>query len=247
MVFQTPEWHDRLTSTNTVLLHRLSSGETLPTGFVLATREQTAGRGRYARRWVGEPGKNLTFSFHLTTQSTFPKLSSLPMAIALGIVDALATYNITAQVKWPNDVLIDGGKICGMLLERSETPHPDGTAVVVGIGLNVNMEPTEAAHIDRPATSMRIETGQEYPIETTLNRILEALPPWLTRWETNGFSNIRNDWMARCAYVGEQIRVGEGKDIKSGILKDFGEHGQLLLRLDNGQEIEIWAGDVAAI
>ena len=247
MVFQTPEWHDQLTSTNTVLLNRLSSGEELRSGFVLATREQTAGRGRYARRWIGEPGKNLTFSFLFATQARFPKLSSLPMTIALGIVDALATCSITAQVKWPNDVLIDEGKICGVLLEKSEISHPNGAAIVIGIGLNVNMEPIEAAHIDRPTTSMRIETGQTYPIEAVLDRILKALPRWLAHWETGGYPNIRAAWMDRCAYLGEQISVGEGKDVKSGRLVGFGEHGQLLLRQTNGREIEIWAGDVAAI
>jgi len=247
MTFQTPEWHPQLPSTNTHLLKRLSQGDSLPSGFVLAAHEQTAGRGRYQRSWVAQAHQNLTFSALLVTPSTFPKLASLPMAIALGVSDALHTYNIPTQTKWPNDILIDNAKVCGMLLERSEIPHPEGTAIVIGIGLNVNMNATTAALIDRPATSMHLETGHEYDFKSVLNQILTSTVPWIDSWETHGFSALRSTWERRCAYLNEEISVGEGNDIKTGTLAGFGEQGQLLLRLPSGQILDIWAGDVAAI
>lgn len=247
MQFHPPEWHDQLSSTNTTLLERLSSNTSTPTGFVIAAHTQTAGRGRYDRRWLAEAGQNLTFSFLYTTKANGTQLASLPMAIALGISDAMNTFHITTQVKWPNDILIDRAKLCGMLLERSDAKHPDGTPIVVGIGLNVNMTGQAAAHIDRPATSMHIETGREYNVADVLTQILIALPPWLNKWEHGGFAAIQTDWTDRCAYIGEQIRVGEGNNIQTGTLEGFGPNGQLLLKSTIGTITEIWAGDVAAI
>ena len=181
MRFHKPEWHDRISSTNTVLMERVRSGKDVPSGWVLAAREQTAGRGRYDRTWVGQMGKNLTFSFLLLTRAEFPRLSSLPMAVALATASALEAFEIDAQVKWPNDVLVGGGKICGILSEWCDLPHPEGNRVVVGVGLNVNMEGNEAALFERPATSMRIETGRMYEVEAVLTQVLEMLPGWLMR------------------------------------------------------------------
>jgi BirA family biotin operon repressor/biotin-[acetyl-CoA-carboxylase] ligase len=247
MQFHPPEWHDQLPSTNTTLMERLSSGDLLPTGFTLAAEFQTAGRGRYDRRWLTQAGQNLTFSFLYTTKADGTRLASLPMAIALALCDAMASFHIPTRVKWPNDILIDEAKLCGMLLERSDATHPDGTAIIAGIGLNVNMTGQNAAHIDRPATSMHIETGREYDVKEVLAQILNALPAWLRKWESGGFAAIQDDWLARCAYIGEQIRVGGGHHLQRGVLEGFGTHGQLLLKSSTGTISEIWAGDVAAI
>ena len=247
MNFLPPEWHEQLASTNTHLLERLYRGEKLSSGFVIAAREQTAGRGRYRRQWIAQANENLTFSFLLITRAAFSQLTSLPIAIALGVSDALKTYGMSAQTKWPNDVLIDGAKICGMLLERSDQKQPDGTAIVIGIGLNVNMDATTAALIDRPVTSMRLETGWEYDLEQVLEQVLSSTVPWIDRWESEGFPALRTAWEHRCVYMGEEISVGEGDDVKTGILAGFGDCGQLLLREPDGQVSEIWAGDVAAV
>ena len=247
MNFLTPEWHDQLASTNTHLLQSLSKGERLSSGFVIVAREQTAGRGRYQRQWIARANENLTFSFLLITKAAFSQLTSLPIAIALGVSDALKTYRISTRTKWPNDVLIDGAKICGMLLERSDQKQPDGTAIVVGIGLNLNMDATTAALIDRPVTSMRLETGCEYDLEQVLAQVLSSTAPWIDRWENGGFTALRTAWEHRCVYLGEQISVGEGDDVKTGVLEGFGDCGQLLLRGSDGRVREIWAGDVAAV
>ena len=247
MNFLTPEWHDQLASTNTHLLQRLSQGERLSSGFVLAAREQTAGRGRYQREWIARANENLTFSFLFITKAAFSQLTSLPIAIALGVSDALKTYGISTRTKWPNDVLIDRAKICGMLLERSDQKQSDGTAIVIGVGLNVNMDATTAALIDRPVTSMCLETGREYDLEHVLARVLSSIAPWIDRWESEGFPSLRTAWEHRCVYIGEQISVGEGDDMKTGVLMGFGDCGQLLLRGSDGRVSEIWAGDVAAI
>ena len=247
MEFLKPEWRDRVSSTNTVLLSRLASGERLTSGYVLAAKEQTAGRGRYDRRWASRPGRDLTFSFLLLTDAGFPKLSSLTMAVALGVADAIQDHGVATQVKWPNDLLASGCKICGILAERNDCDPAPGEAVVVGVGVNVNMEGHEAAAIDRPATSVLIESGRSNPVESVLQGVLDRLPHWVDRWEEGGFPALHDEWFSRHCAVGERVTVGAGDGVCEGLLAGFGESGQLLLRNEQGEVREVWAGDVGLL
>ena len=167
------------------------------------------------------------------------QLLSLPMAAALGVAAYLQACGVAAQTKWPNDVLVGGRKICGILAERGE-------AVVLGIGLNVNMDADEAAAIDRPATSLRIETGEERAVEVVLDELLIHLGEWVGRWEKGGFAALREAWEGRCANMGEYVEVGEDADRRTGVVLGFGAAGQLLLREDDGTRAEVWAGDVGS-
>lgn len=238
MEFLAPEWHDRLPSTNTSLLERLREGEELPSGFVLAAREQTAGRGRYQRQWVSGVGRDLTFSALVRSRVEPFRLVSLPLAVALGVAVVLEERGIAARTKWPNDLLVGGRKICGILAER------EGDGVVIGIGLNVNMGEEGAAVIDRPVTSMRIETGREHAIDELLGRILRELPDWVEIWEQDGFAGLRQAWETRCVGLGEEIAIGEGGKRASGVLEGFGDAGQLLLRQRDGTVCQVWSGDL---
>lgn len=244
MKFLYPEWHDKLSSTNTVLMDWLKDGVAVPMGFVLAAVEQTAGHGRYNRHWISQAGQDLTFSFLLYTKHDISGIASLPMAVALGTASVLDTFGMVTKTKWPNDLLVRGMKIGGILCQTSNVRFGLENAIVVGMGINVNMQETDTISIGKPATSLRIETGKMYPIKDVLDIILVMLPDWIDRWEEGGFSSIREDWIARCCYMGEHITVGEGKDQKSGILDGFGNKGQILLRGDDGYIRDVWAGDV---
>ena len=118
----TVEWHDRLTSTNVALRERFLEDADLAGGLIIAAHEQTAGRGRQDRRWLGSPGKNLCFSLLVRSRAEPMALPSLTMATALAVTDMLVANKIPAAPKWPNDVLVDGRKICGILSERIEHP-----------------------------------------------------------------------------------------------------------------------------
>lgn len=240
MKFLTPEWHDKLASTNTSMLDRLRNGETLPTGCVMAARDQTAGRGRYDRVWQARPNRDLTFSFLMRTTVPDLQLMSLTMAVALAIADHAELHGVAARTKWPNDVLVGDRKIAGILAEKYSARQEEQTTIVVGIGLNVNLTGEEAAGIDRPATSLFIETEREYQVEFVLNELLEQLSKWILRWSDGGFPKIKPAWIDRCAYLGELITVGD----KTGSLTGFGEGGELLLRSETGIVEPIWAGDV---
>jgi BirA family transcriptional regulator, biotin operon repressor / biotin---[acetyl-CoA-carboxylase] ligase len=248
MQFRTVQWHDALPSTNTFLVENLSANPQLPAGTVIAARQQTSGRGRYDRTWVSGPGRDLTFSFLVRARVPLAWMPSLPMAVAITIGQVTRSLGVDTQWKWPNDVLAGGKKICGILSEYV----PKGTArgegeehtAVVGVGLNVNMTEAETRQIDRPATSILAETGQEHDIETVLDAVLAELPQQIGSWEAGGFEALRSIWESRCFGLGQRISAGEGDHIQTGVLKHFGSSGELILEDDGGVERVILAGDV---
>jgi len=244
MNFAHPEWLDRVTSTNTALLDRLRSGEALPSGFVLAAREQTAGRGRGRNQWATVPGRDLCCSIVLRTPAGGEKLLSLSMAAALATAMALERYGLRAHTKWPNDVVVAGRKIAGILPELASTSATAGPehALVVGIGVNVNMGASEAASIDSAATSILLETGAEAAVEDVLHHLLAALSTRIGQWEVGGFPALRPDWMARCLWLEEEVAIDDGERRLAGNLRGFGEAGQLLLGGADGAVREVWTG-----
>ena len=245
MELRAPEWVDRVTSTNTVLLERLGAGERLPDGFVLAAREQTAGRGRGRHAWRSQPGRDLSCSLVLAAPDDPLRVPSLALAVALGAAAALEELGVRARTKWPNDVIAGGRKIAGILPERSASRGADRAgALVVGIGLNVNMSGAEAAAIDQPATSILAETGRPAPVPEVLEGLLRALSPRLAAWRAGGFAALSPEWSRRCVGLGRPVEVADGVTRRRGILAGFGARGQLLLRQPDGRTVEVWSGSL---
>jgi len=232
-----PQWHASLPSTNTYLLEQLRAGRPLPAGTVVAAREQTAGRGRLGNRWISVPGRDLTFSVLLRDVPGPRQRLAAPMAAALGVAVALAQHDdLTVRLKWPNDLLAGGRKLGGVLTEC------DGEALVIGIGLNVNMPAEVAAQLDQPATSVAIQTGRQAVPEEVLAALLEPLSAWLTTWQQGGFAALRAAWTDRAAYLGLPVRVGEvGRGVE-GRLAGFGGWGQALLAQADGTLLEAFSG-----
>jgi BirA family biotin operon repressor/biotin-[acetyl-CoA-carboxylase] ligase len=235
------EWHDQLTSTNATLRERFMGHEEAG-GLIIAAHEQTAGRGRQDRRWLSTHGTNLCFSLLVRSDAEPMAVPSLTMATALAVTDMLVAKGIPAAPKWPNDVLVGGRKICGILSERIERSGDPMAGIVVGIGFNVNMTTEEAKAIDRPATSMRIESGQLYDLSDTLEALFQPLEYWIKQWECGGFSNLREIWTEKAGPIGRPLAVHDGSSIKNGTIAGFGEHGELLFDCD-GQIETIWSGD----
>lgn len=231
------QWIDRLPSSNTFLKERLQLEPQLPSGTVVATREQTQGRGRRGREWLSAANENLTFSLLVKGACDPQKLPAAAMAAAIAVVECLAKEGICAALKWPNDVLVNGKKICGILSEGVSG------GVIIGIGVNVNMQ--SADHIDQPATSMLIETGRRHPIDNLLETLLPILAECLDEWAEGGFSNLRKKWEANVPTIGKMISIRDGDTRRQGILAGFGEDGELLLKDPAGTVSAIWAGDVS--
>jgi BirA family biotin operon repressor/biotin-[acetyl-CoA-carboxylase] ligase len=232
------QWYARLPSTNTFLKERLDVERDLPSGTVAAAREQTQGRGRREREWLSASGENLTFSVLLRGKYNPRHLPSASMAAAVAVAELLEKEGLKPALKWPNDVLVNGKKICGILSEGI------AGGVIIGIGLNVNMQ--RADHIDQPATSILIETGRRRDIDELLGKLLKHLSVRLDEWTQGGFPGIRKNWESKIPNIGKSVTVRDGEAVRKGILTGFGSEGELLLRDETGAVGAIWAGDLSA-
>ena len=239
MKWEEPEWFVELDSTNVALAAISKNPEMAKDGRVVAARSQTSGKGRLGRSWFSQPGRDLTFSFLLCGDVSFEHAASLPMVVSLAVAELIESYGINANTKWPNDLYVTEHKICGILTERITKEN-----VVVGVGLNVNMDEVSTKSIPSPATSLFIETGKTYEVEHILNELLTCLGPWIDRWRVEAFSSIRNPWLHRCLHMGKRVSVGEGVGKKEGTAIGLGDAGQLLIRQATGELLEIWAGDL---
>lgn len=203
--------------------------------------EQTAGRGRRARPWASPPG-----NFHGTLVQHLPgppgELALRSYVAALALHDALVALTGSPQVlalKWPNDVLLNGGKVSGILLEAS------GEVLCIGIGVNlIAAPPPEAVEPGAvPPVSLLQETG----LRVTPGQFLDALAPAMAAREasfrTCGFAPLRADWLARAARLGERIRARTGSETREGIFETVDAAGNLILRTSGGA-VAIPAADV---
>lgn len=229
---------ESLDSTNDEAKRRALNGETGPLWIMAKT--QTKGRGRRNRAWVSEPGNLYTTGlFHLT--STPAEAANLSFAAALAVGDVCARFVNGRQIglKWPNDVLVDGRKITGILLESGA--HKDGGIwLAVGIGINIAHHP-EAS--DRPATSLA-QFGLKLEPEQVMVVLAERFEYWKRKWTHDGFSAIRQAWLARAHGLGAPCLARlEGEEL-SGVFADLGPSGELRLDLNDGQRRYISAGDV---
>lgn len=232
-------------STNAWVLERASG---LPDGHWVLADRQTSGRGRRGRAWDdGSAGGSGNFMASVLVTGDGP-LHQLSFVTALAVHDALG--QLTAPhgagrlaLKWPNDVLLDGGKCSGILLERA------GVALVIGIGVNLAQHPDGADR--RPGSPLPISLAAAgLPVPTPL-ALLAVLAPafarWRGLWAAHGFAPVRAAWLARAAGVGGRIVARLGSESPEGWFAGLADDGALLLRLDDGRLRTIHAGEVFAL
>ena len=213
-------------------------------GALVVADTQMNGRGRLGRKWVTEAGMGLAFSLILRPAPwEIERIGLLSPLGALAVSQALEMgYGLTPQIKWPNDVLLNGLKVCGILLEASWLGDRL-QAVVIGIGINVMQKavpPPETLLF--PATSLEEATGQPVAREELLRLTLQALFDWRQRIASDQFLQA---WGKRLAYLGEGVRVENGGgDALSGTVLGVDRIGNLRLRAATGEEIRVTAGDV---
>jgi len=232
--------YDRIGSTNDVAkeLGRIGRAD----GTVVFAREQTAGRGRRGRVWHSPPG-NLYVSLLLRPDAPAPRAAQLGFVAALGLGDAvldIAGKAIDPRYKWPNDVLVRGRKLAGILLE-SET-GADGRLdfVVIGVGVNILVTPED---VEYPSTSLAAEGVAGVTPEEVLAAFAKRFGRWERRWQRVGFAPVRKAWLARAAGLGEQIRVRLERTTLHGRFVGLDHDGTLLLDTADGRH-RIAAGEV---
>jgi len=207
----------------------------------IVAREQTAGRGRRSRPWASPPGN--FYGTLVTRPEGTPDAAALRSFVAaLALRDAFVQLTGLPQVfalKWPNDVLLNGGKVTGILLEAS------GPVLCVGIGVNlIGAPPVEGLEPGAvPPVSLLAETGLRVTPEAFLDALAPAFAAREAQFAVHGFAPIRRDWLAHAARLGEVIRARTGSTDREGVFETVDEAGNLILRTAGGT-IAIPAADV---
>lgn len=201
-------YFDKIPSTQDMALDLIARKEISDKTIIIA-KSQTSGRGRYRRKWVSVPG-NLYASFIYKIVERDPKLS---YAIAVAVAETLIDFGIAPQIKWPNDVLVDGKKISGTLIEYSNK------FVVIGIGINVNNCPNQIEY-----NTTKINDW----VNVSVQDVLSVLINKINKWRSADFSVVRERWMDMAMYINKMIKY-QGKTVE---LIGLNESGALVLRCD---------------
>jgi BirA family biotin operon repressor/biotin-[acetyl-CoA-carboxylase] ligase len=227
-------------STNADLLAQIDS---LPGATLLIAEKQTAGRGRAGRVWHAAPDATLTFSLAWKFKRPQQDMMGLPLAVGVALVQALDSFDIATQLKWPNDLLRDGKKLAGTLIETAVDPHGGGTWAVAGIGLNLSLPSELAAQIDRPAAAAPELTNVDRNV--LMATLSSCLAEAFTVFDEQGFKAFMKRWNALHAHAGQPVVIQDGDRIlHQGIALGVDANGCLLLDTASGQ-ITVMAGDVS--
>lgn len=216
-------------------------------GLVVAAEYQSRGRGRLDRGWESPPGAGLTFSVLLRPQQVASnRWPWLPLLTGVAVAEATTRLAaVEAGLKWPNDVLVGGRKLAGILLER--VGGSSAPAAVVGVGLNVTTTAEELA--EPTATSLLLEGATTYDREAVLRAVLHTLEALYTRWRSVGgdpdASGLRTAYESRSVTLGREVRVElPGRTWLTGTADTVDDAGRLVVRDSTGRDTAVAAGDV---
>jgi BirA family biotin operon repressor/biotin-[acetyl-CoA-carboxylase] ligase len=225
---------DMVDSTNKYALAHLDA---LANRAVIVAEEQTAGRGRLNRNWLSPRGENIYCSIVLKEQKGNPLLTILA---ALAVAQTMRSRGLAARLKWPNDVLVNEKKICGVLAESN------AKGLVIGIGANVNMSAENLAAIGQPATSLRAETGQIHDKEKFLREMLENFFAFYEQAQREGFAKLAEIWQNEVDLIGKKVKIQTVQQEFYGTVIQIDKAGALLVATAQGVE-KVLAGDVYVV
>jgi BirA family biotin operon repressor/biotin-[acetyl-CoA-carboxylase] ligase len=229
------QFYPQIDSSNERALLWLEEG--VPSGSLVIADEQTRGRGRMGRGWYAPPNTALMLSYVL--HPIPDELTYVGMMGALAVCEAVETFDVQAGIKWPNDVQIDGRKLCGVLPEAA-WQGDKLRGVVLGIGLNVRIDfsntPFEATAISLETTVGRVDWVD------LLLRLLERLDDWAARLSSD---DLFEAWRARLVMLGKQVNISNANGTVHGIAESVDRQGGLLVRDETGTLKRVIAGDIA--
>jgi BirA family transcriptional regulator, biotin operon repressor / biotin---[acetyl-CoA-carboxylase] ligase len=235
---------DSIDSTQTEAQRLAAAGA--PEGTVVTARHQRAGRGQRGHEWWDDPGESLLVSVLLRPSASPAAAPQLSLVAGLAVADALATAGLAARIRWPNDLLVDDRKVCGILAEAaSGRAGADGAAglqhVILGIGMNLNQTRFPPALADR-ATSLRLVTGRVHDRDAMLSALLAQLERRYAMWQTGGFAALRSAWLGHARLPGQIVRLPDGT---LGAGEDVRDDGVLLARAADGRLVPVVSGGAA--
>jgi BirA family transcriptional regulator, biotin operon repressor / biotin---[acetyl-CoA-carboxylase] ligase len=216
-----------------------------PHGTIVLARSQEAGRGRRGRKWVSKPG-NLFCSFIVRPDCPLSEAAQLSFVMAISVANSLvktlskngATPII--QCKWPNDILIDGKKVAGILLETASGSQSNLEGVIAGIGINLQHFP---AQTEFPATSLSDHGAVNVTVPAVLEIVCDLFAKWYVIWQTEGFQTIRSAWLDKAYGLGSPVSARLASETISGLFETLDPQGAMIVD-DNGSRRHIAAGDV---
>lgn len=215
-------------------------------GIVVFAQSQTKGRGRLGRRWLSPAGKGLWFSLLLRPNLHPQQVTRLTVSTATALRRAIEQQTgLKPEIKWPNDILLSGKKVAGILTElHAELDRI--SYVIVGIGVDVNLNPADLPpDLRKTATSLKIALGRDVPLAELAVRLLKTLDDDYARVIAGGFPAVADEWERHCSTLGRRVSITVGDRLLHGRAESLGDDGALLLRTDHGHLERIIGGDVA--
>jgi BirA family biotin operon repressor/biotin-[acetyl-CoA-carboxylase] ligase len=221
------------------------AAEGAPEGTVVTARHQRAGRGQRGHDWWDVPGESLLVSVLLRPSARPAAAPQLSLVAGLAVADALAAVGVAARIRWPNDLLVEDRKVCGILAEASSgrsNDAADGAGslhhVILGIGINLNQTRFPDALAAR-ATSLRLVTGRVQDGDALLAALLAQIERRYATWRSGGFAALRPAWLAHALLPGQIVRLPDGS---LGAGEDVRDDGVLLARAADGRLLAVVSG-----
>lgn len=232
---------DEVASTNTYLMQNKQAAHAT----CVAAHVQTNGKGRRGRAWVSQLGASLTFSLLWRFQCGAAALSGLSLAVGVALMRTLHGLGVNqAQLKWPNDVLVDGKKLAGILIElQGDLEGP--SAAVIGVGVNLNLPRNVLDSIDQPVIDLASASIAPINQNELLGVLLKHLADVLSGFEQHGFIGLRDEWLSYHAYHNKSVRMllPDGRDVQ-GVVKNVADDGILLVETALGLQ-RFSAGEIS--
>lgn len=219
----------------------------LPADSLVITSNQTKGKGRFSREWVSSPGKNIAMTLVKKFRLTVDMIHNVSFYSSLTLHKILknrfADHNIELRLKWPNDLLLNGKKVAGFLLDSKDLAYKE-KKIFIGVGVNVN----EAAFDDklsRKATSLFLETGTESKPEEIISDFVKSFYDGIELVYDSG--SLMDQWKENCEHIGKTVNfklLSDG-EIKPALVRNIANDGSLLLKFDDGTEKSFYSGEIS--
>jgi BirA family biotin operon repressor/biotin-[acetyl-CoA-carboxylase] ligase len=243
MITPTFKYFEELESTNTYAMNNILSLNDMD---IIVASRQTCGRGRFNRNWVSGKNDNVYMSIVLKPCKTINDnqyIANISQYMSVVICRVLMNYGIKPEIKWPNDILVNGKKISGILCETSiQGSFLKG--IVLGIGINLNLEENDLKNINQPATSLNFLTGNQINKIVFINKlVLEFIHDYQLFLE-QGFRLIKGEYIEKCDFIGKNIRITNLNSARTALAKGINDNGELII-VENKKESTVNVGDIS--
>lgn len=238
---------DKVSSTNEVLDSLYEEGR-IKHGAVVISDSQTSGRGRSERIWISPSGVNLYISLLIIPDIESANIPIFTFLSSCALKDTFSEFGMDSDIKWPNDILVSGKKISGVLTELKHSSKFNKNYLIIGIGVNINITKEfinkEMNEISNKVTSMKIELGSDIDREKFTAKLINNLDHYYEEFRQHGTIKILDSWLSKWNMVGQFIRVSVDDRLYKGVVEKVDENGFLYLRTDNNKIERIISGDM---